>query len=148
MPASTRLDQAVWRRYVPLFIDHVPGRRVAEKLGVSTQTAWFMRVRMLEALSPHLPAFQVQEGRGAEVDELYLRESFKGSRHRDWAVIGRDPCGDHAAAGKRGISDEQVRVVTAVNDAGDFHFDVACRGAFTREAAVRVTTGRILSGRQ
>ena len=143
---NTKLDLAVWKRYIPLFIDHVPCRRVAESLGVSAQTAWFMRVRMLEALFPHLPAFQVQEGCGAQVDELYVRESFKGPGRKDWSAIGRDPRRDHAAAGKRGISDEQICVVTAVNDAGEFYFDVACRGALTRESAVRVLTGRILSG--
>ena len=78
--ANSKLTKDQWMRFAECFVDHIPSRLVAERVGVCTKTAWFMRLRTLEAIYNNLPSFQVKDGCGVEIDELYFRESFKGTR--------------------------------------------------------------------
>lgn len=144
--SRTKLDYEVWMRYAECLVDRLSGAKVAKRIGVCTKTAWFMRIRALEAMYRNLPAFQVKEGCGAELDELYFRESFKGTRFEGMEFMPRKPRTEEDYKVKQGISDDQICVVTAINDAGDFFFDVSCRGALTCDIAYDTLKGRILSG--
>ena len=144
--SRTKLDDDVWMRYAECFVDGLSDRKVAERLGVTNRTAWFMRIRALEALHDNLPSFQVKAGCGAEIDEIYFRESFKGTRFDRMENMPRAPRTGDELNVKQGISDDQICVVTAVNDAGDFFFDVACRGALTCDIASDALNGHVLSG--
>ena len=143
----TKLPPETWKAYVPLFIDHITSPKVAERLGVQQRTAWFMRIRTLEALYKNLPSFQLISGSAVQIDEIYFRESFKGTRFEDLEDPPREPHGeDSRGAMKKGISNDQICVVTGVSDSGDFFYDVACRGALTHEAAERSLQGRVGAG--
>lgn len=144
--SRSKLDHEVWMRFAECFVDRLSCQRTAERLGVCKKTAWFMRIRTLEALYRNLPAFQVKEGCGAELDELYFRESFKGTRFEGMEYMPREPRTSDGYKVKQGISDDQICVVTAINDAGDFFFDVSCRGALTCDIAYDTLKGRIKSG--
>lgn len=144
--SRSKLDYDVWMAYAVCFVDRLSGRKVANRIGVCTRTAWFMRIRTLEALYNNLPSFQVKEGCGVEIDEMYFRESFKGTRFDAMAHIPREPRTGDKLGTKSGISDDQICVVTAVNDASDFFFDVSCRGALTCDIARDVLNGHVLSG--
>lgn len=143
---NTKLDPSVWKAYVPLFIDHVPSKRVSKEIGVSMQTAWFMRVRLLEAVFAYLPAFRVNAGCGAEIDEIYFRESFKGRKDWDEKITGRMPRSEKVRNYVSGISSDQICVMTALNDSGDFFFDVIGRGSLTYKQAKNCLKDRICSG--
>lgn len=111
---------------------------------------WLFRVssnlfRTLEALYNNLPAFQMRADMGVEVDEIYFRESFKGTPFEGLENKPREPRHDRIGS-KQGISDDQICVVTAYDDAGSFFFDVACRGALTHDIALDTLKGRISSG--
>ena len=143
----TKLPYKTWHEYIPLFVDHVSSPKVAQRLHVQQRTAWFMRIRVLEALFKNLPAFQAIAGSGVQVDEIYFRESFKGTRFEDLEEPPREPRGGKAGGtAKRGISNDQICVVTGVDDAGQFLYDVVCRGPLTVEAAKSSLDGRINSG--
>lgn len=144
--SRTKLDHETWMRYAECFVDRLSDARVSERLGVCNKTAWFMRIRTLEALYRNLPVFQVKEGCGAELDELYFRESFKGTRFEGMEYMPREPRTEEGHKVRQGISDDQICVVTAINDVGDFFFDVSCRGALTCDIAYDTLKGRILSG--
>ena len=144
---NTKLPYETWYEYIPLFVDHVPSPKVAERLHVQQRTAWFMRIRVLEALFKNLPAFQAIAGSGVQVDEIYFRESFKGTRFGDLEEPPREPRGGKSEGTvKRGINNDQICVVTGVDDAGQFLYDVVCRGPLTVEAAKGSLDGRIDSG--
>lgn len=144
--SRTKLDYDVWMRYAECFVDGLSDRKVADRLGVTNKTAWFMRIRTLEALHNNLPSFQVKDGCGAEIDEIYFRESFKGTRFDSMEHIPRSPRTGDGLNVKRGISDDQICVLTGINDAGDFFYDVSCRGALTSDIAYESLKGRVLSG--
>lgn len=143
---NTKLDYDTWVAFIPLFLDHISCDKVAERLGVCHKTAWFMRIRLLEAVFDQLPSFQVKAGSNVQVDEIYFRESFKGTRFESMTNPPREPRTGDGAGLVSGISDEQICVITAVNDNRDFFFDVACRGAMTVKIAESSLRGRISSG--
>ena len=97
---NTKLPYETWNEYIPLFVDHVPSPKVAQRLHVQQRTAWFMRIRVLEALFKNLPAFQAIAGRGVQVDEIYFRESFRGRASR----TSRSRRGSPTAGSRKGPS--------------------------------------------
>ena len=143
--ANTKLDMATWMDYAVCFVDRLTCDEVARRIGVCHKTAWFMRLRVMQAVFPNLPSFQVKAGMGTEVDELYFRESFKGTRFDGMPIKPREPRSD-GSSGKHGISNEQICVMTAFNDADDFFFEVCCRGPPTVEIAMNALEGRICTG--
>ena len=143
--ANTKLDPEVWMNFAECFVDRLSCDDTAERIGVCHKTAWFMRLRVMQGIFPLLPSFQVKAGMGTEVDELYFRESFKGTRFDRMPAKPREPRLD-GACGKRGISSGQICVMTAFNDADDFFFDVCCRGSLSVEIAMGSLGDRICAG--
>lgn len=143
--ANTKLDDSVWMDYAVCFVDGLTCDEVAERIHVCHKTAWFMRLRTMQAIFPQLPSFQVKAGNGVEIDELFFRESFKGTRFDGMPIMPRNPRQD-GRCDKRGISDEQICVITAYNDSDDFFFDVCCRGPLTNDIAMNTLQDRICSG--
>jgi transposase-like protein len=78
--ATTELDRATWMRFAECHVGVLPLRESTERCGVSLKTAFFMRHRILECTSKNMSAFRSAAGDGMEIDECYLRESFKGNR--------------------------------------------------------------------
>lgn len=143
---NTKLPHETWMRYAECFVDGLTCPKVAIRLGVTPKTAWFMRIRTLEALSKNLPSFEVKSGCGCQVDELYFAESFKGVSLRNLGgAMPREPRRGRGSK-PRGISDEQICVVTGVSDNGDMFYDVACCGAMTNRVAIDTLRNRISSG--
>lgn len=142
---TTKLSYDQWMAYAECFVDHLPSSRVCEKVKVCPKTAWFMRIRVLEAIFHNLPSFQVKSGCGVELDELYFRESFKGTRFDSFENMPREPRHDKIDS-KAGISNDQICVITAFDDAKDFYFDVVCRGSLTKAIALDSLKDKICSG--
>lgn len=141
----TKLDDSVWMEFAACFVDRLTCDEVADRLDVCHKTAWFMRLRVMQGIFPNLPSFQVKAGAGTEIDELYFRESFKGTRFDRMPARPREPRQD-GPSGKSGISNEQICVMTAFNDADDFFFEVCCRGPLTADVAMDALEGRICEG--
>ena len=141
----TKLDDSTWMDYAACFVDRLTCDEVAERLDVSHKTAWFMRLRTMQAIFPNLPSFQVKKGNGVEIDEIYFRESFKGTRFDGMEYMPREPRQDGPSS-KSGISNEQICVLTAFNDTDDFFFEVCCRGRLTSDMAMGSLENRICAG--
>ena len=140
--AATKLERGTWMRYAECHVDLCTLRGVREKCGVSLKTAWFMRHRVLEAISASMPPFRSSAGDGMQVDETYLRESFKGNRKNAECGIPRKARRRH-----EGVDNyEQICVLTGVNDAGDMFFEMAGRGNITDDRAAEFLSGKVASG--
>ncbi len=144
--ANTKLDREKWMEYIPLFLAHVPCSAVEAQLKVTHRTAWFMRVRMLEAAYNELPAFQAKAGCNTQIDEMYFRESFKGTRFDTLDNPPRAPRTGKDVSYSRGMNDEKICVMTMVNDSRDFLFDVSCRGPLNCDVAMEKLMDRIEQG--
>lgn len=144
---ATKLKAEVWKRYVECFVDRLPLRTCSVRCGVSLKAAFFMRHRILECLYKLLPSFQVEEGCEAELDETFFRESFKGNHARSTNFkMPRPPRRHGGKLHTRGISNEQICVMTGVNDYGDIFYEIAKRGPLSKAAAQRVLSDKVKSG--
>ena len=144
--AKSKLPKETWQRYVECFVDMLPLRECAQRCNVSLKTSWFMRHRVLEALAKYVPAFQVRNGCGAQIDECFFRENFKGNHVNSDFEMPRKPRRRGGQDCKRGISNDLVCVMSGVNDAGDVFLEVTCRGRLDAESAKNVLKSRIESG--
>lgn len=139
--ATTKLERGTWMRFAECHVDALSLRESARRCGVGLKTAFFMRHRVLEATAKSMPAFRAEAGSGSELDECYLRESFKGN-HDLGGGIPRPP---HRRSGAcDGL--ERICVVTGVNDAGDMFYEIAGRGNLTYGAAVECLAGKLAAG--
>lgn len=112
----------VWLAYTDRLLDGVSLDRIVEDdIGISRHTAWRWRHRLLPALSINPPP--TLSGI-IEVDETYFPTSYKG--HRGWQTGNppedRPPRYRGSGALKRGLSGEQVPILTAV-DRNKNHID-------------------------
>lgn len=142
MFAATKLPRSTWMKFVQCHVDVLPLRESAERCGVCLETAFFMRHRLLEAVRKTLPSFRVESGCGAELDECFFRESFKGNHGRSEVGIPRRPHKRTCSTGGY----EKICVLTGINDAGDVFYEVAGRGGLDKVAAVDILAEGLASG--
>ena len=140
--STTKLDRSAWMRFAECHVDMLPLRESAEKCGVCLKTAFFMRHRLLEAMAKRMPAFRVEAGGGAELDECFFRESFKGNRSRSESGMPRKP--RTRSQGTDGH--EKICVLTGINDAGDIFYEIAGRGGLDEAAARELLADKLAVG--
>ena len=105
-------DRSKWDQLIRDTFQQVPVHTTAENLGISTYTVWRMRMKLLHALESIASESVVSDE--VEMDEKYLLNSHKGEKREDVKPRHR---GEKAS--KRGLSDEQVCLLTAVQREGD-----------------------------
>lgn len=142
----SRLKPAVWMRYLECFVDLLPLRECAKRCKVSLRTAWLMRMRLIESIRLHLPDFHAGMGMRVQLDETYLRESFKGNHTRGRFRLPRPSRHRGTPASKRGLSKEQICVMTGVDDAGGAFLAMSGRGLLSRDRALATLHGRLDRG--
>lgn len=81
--SRSHLPAAAWVAFARCFCDRLTLRECAARCGVSLKTAWFMRMRVCEALRNEVTVFTTGPGDEAEVDEAFLPESFSGNHSRN-----------------------------------------------------------------
>ena len=142
---NTKLPRETWYRFAKCFVNGFTVSQIQEECEVSRKTAWFMRTRMMEAVSTLLPSFELKSGVSAQFDEIYFRESFKGMR---FSKMENPPREVHkrGESNTRGIGDELVCVLTGINDNDDIFYEVCCRGSINRDAIVAAFSKCIHSG--
>ena len=142
----SRLPRETWMAYAECFVLMLPLRECARRCHVCLKTAYTMRHRLIECLSAYSPAFTVGRGCGCELDETYFPESFKGNHAKGSFVMPRPSRRRGRQVHRRGLSREQICVMTGVNDSNETFFEVSGRGVLSRERAMDVLRGRIEAG--
>lgn len=142
----SKLKPAVWMRYLECFVDCLPLRECASRCHVSLRTSWLMRMRLIESIRCHLPRFHAAAGCAVQLDETYLRESFKGNHKRGKFHLPRPAHHRGTPASKRGPSKEQICVVTGVADDGSAFLTMSGRGMLSKSRAVAALDGKLAPG--
>jgi len=116
-----------WAHYIRLMFDGLAIRKCATNLGISTTTAFYWRHKVLRALAGQ---DSPQRLKGVvEADETFFLESFKGKRD----LTARPPRKRGGKAKRRGLSQEQIAVLAAVDRAGGIVCRMAGRGKIAAE---------------
>lgn len=125
----SKLPVAKWMIYVECFVDCLPLRECAPRCKVSLRTAWLMRRRLLKCLERYLPKFTAGAGASVQLDETYLRESFKGNHRKGKFILPRPARHRGASLHKRGLGREQICIMTGVSDSDTAFAVLSGRGA-------------------
>ena len=142
----SKLKPVVWMRYLECFVDCLPLRECAARCHVSLRTSWLMRMRLIESIRRHLPRFHADAGCAVQLDETYLRESFKGNHKRGKFRLPRPARHRGTPASKRGLSKEQICVMTGVADDGSAFLTMSGRGLLSKSRAVAALDGKLAPG--
>jgi transposase-like protein len=131
-----------WAKYLSFMTDHLSIRKIVQAgIGVNHVTVWRWCHRFLKAAANDNAS---QLSGVIEADETFFVRSFKG--HRGW-MKGKPPA-ERAArpsawgATKRGLSDEQVPVLTALDNSGGI-YEKILSSRFDIESAL---DGKIMAG--
>lgn len=131
----SKLSVAKWMMYVECFVDCL-----------ALRTAWLMRRRLPKCLERYLPKFAAGAGVSVQLDETYLRESFKGNHRKGKFVLPRPARHRGGSLHKRGIGREQICVMTGVSDSDTAFAILSGRGVISKRRAIEALDGRILRG--
>ncbi len=143
---TSRLPKETWMAYAECFVLMLPLRECATRCHVCLKTAYTMRHRLIECLSAYSPVFTVERGCGCELDETYFAESFKGNHTKGSFVMPRPSRYRGKQVHRRGLSREQICVMTGVNDSNETFLEVSGRGVLSRKRAMDVLKSRIKAG--
>lgn len=132
--------------YAECFALMLPLRERAERCGVCPKTAYTMRHRLIECSPAYSPSFTVERGSGCELDETYFTESFKGNLPRALFSLAPTSPTSWEQVHKRGLSSEQICVMTEINDSNETFFEISGRGILSRRRAMNDLKGRIKAG--
>lgn len=143
---TSKLPRETWMAYAECFALMLPLRECAGRCGVCLKTAYTMRHRLIECLKEYSPTFHVGRGQACELDETYFPESFKGNHSKGSFTLPRRARHRGKQVHRRGLSREQICVMTGVSDTNATFFEVSGRGVVSRKRAAEALRGRIGAG--
>lgn len=143
---TSKLPRETWMAYAECFVLMLPLRECAYRCGVCLKTAYTMRHRLIECLRAYSPEFRVGRGRACELDETCFPESFKGNHSKGSFTLPRKARRRGKQVHRRGLSREQICVMTGISDTNATFFEVSGRGAVSRGRAAEALRGRIGAG--
>lgn len=139
--SHSKISLDKWLKYCELLIMGESIRQCAEDIEVCVKTSFYMRHRILDVLNITLKQ-DVVDGI-IEVDETYVRESFKGNHTRGSRfIMPREPR-KRGKSKYRGISHEQVCIESAIDRKGNLIIGAVGTGRITTEQIVNFFEGRI-----
>lgn len=118
--------------------------KTAEKTGISHSTAFNMRHKILLSLKAEKEKEPTKMGGISELDETYVLECEKGKKFPEDAP--RKPRKHGAVASKRGISDEQICIMTGAQRGGAVYAETVNRAHPSIEEIKSVFKGHIAPG--
>lgn len=140
---TTKLELSTWIKYIECIVNKLSLRASASKVGVGLKTSFFMRHRILECIKKHTDNFRVNKGNGAEIDECFVQENFKGNHKKSLNFfMPRNPK-------KRGTTskyEEKICILSGINDNQDVFFSMVGRGHLLEDDIHRIIDEKIEDG--
>jgi len=139
--ASSRYGEAVWKQVIRDTLTGVSLDGTAKSLSVTHSTAFHMRHKIL-CLAETAQALKNTELTGVcEIDDTYVLESVKGTKIPE--DYHREPRKHGAKASKRGISAEQISIMTGISRDGPILTKTVNRATPRKEDVTAVFNGHI-----
>jgi transposase-like protein len=145
---NSHKDVVMWIEYAKCMVNGYSLRKCASIVGISLSTSFFWRHKLLDALRTYMDVGNV--GGVVEVDESFFRESFKGNHSKSSNFkMPRKPNkrggvrSNKVEKRKRGISNDQVCVLTALDRTGNIIIELICKGRMKHTDLERLFEGRV-----
>lgn len=139
--SGSKLPLKYWLDYANCMILGFSIRRAAEHIEVCVKTSFYMRHRILDAIRLYIGIGHLEEV--IEMDETYFAESFKGKYIKSGFMMPRPSRKRGKGVTKRGISLEQVCVLTGLDRQGNIYAELVCKGRMKSSDLSRVLEGHI-----
>lgn len=139
--AKSHLSVEVWVEYAKCMILGFSIRKSAKACDVCVKTSFYMRHRILDAIRN----FQgIGEVSGVvEMDETFLLESFKENHKKSGFKMPRKSRKRGKEVKKRGISNEQVCIATAIDRGNNIIMEMVTKGRIKTNDLERLYVGRL-----
>lgn len=139
--SGTKKALTVWEQFIDCMMNGFSIRKTADVCGISKNTAFVWRHKVLDALQEM--AKSVQLDGIVEADETFFDVSYKGDHKRSAFVMPRPARHRGRSSKKRGLSSDKVCVPCAVNRSG-MSIAVVSNLARPKKAGIKaVFSGRI-----
>lgn len=147
---NSKKDTRKWVLYAKCMINGYSIRKCAEIVGISIPTSFYWRHKIIDAIRTFMGMGSVSGV--VEVDETFFRESFKGNHKKSKNFTmpresrKRGAKGSKSSKGqkrKRGISNEQVCVLCAMDRVGNIMTELICKGRMKHTDIERFFKDRI-----
>lgn len=139
--AHSKVSLAQWLSYAKCMILGRSIRKSAKICDVSVKTSFYMRHRILDAVRNYQGVGEVSGV--VEMDETFLAESYKGNHKRSGFKMPRKARKRGKQVKKRGISNEQICIATAIDRNGNTIFEMVTKGRISTEDLERVFKDRL-----
>lgn len=153
---NTKLSTKTWSSFAVCMAQGYSLRKCAKEVGVSLKTAFYMRHKLLSAMTTDIG---IDHLRGIiEMDETFFAESFKGDHNRQYLegrsakpmwVAPRDSKKSRHRGQEvdyRGISHEQMCVSTALDRSNGMVLVSACCGRVSNRRLTEIYNGKVEKG--
>lgn len=137
----TKLPLETWIGYAKCMVVGYSIRKCADIVDISVKTSFYMRHKILDAVRMFMGIGNVEGV--VEMDETFVAESFKGNHMKSGFVMPRPPRKRGKQVKKRGISNEQVCVATAIDRNNDLIIEMVCKGRVRHNDLERLYKGHI-----
>lgn len=143
--SGTRKDLKVWEKYIECMMNSLSIRKTAEICGIHRNTAFVWRHKILDVLWG-LYENEILDGI-IEADETFFPVSYKGnhSKSKSFTMPRKAHHRGHSVR-KKGLSDEQVCVVCAVNRKGQSVSVVGKLGKVSQNCLTKALGSHIKEG--
>ena len=142
--SNSKLSKSKWIAYIECMISGNSLRKSAEIVGVSLKTSFFMRHKILDAITSFMDKGNVSGI--IEMDETFLAESFKGNHKKSGFTIPRKSRKRGKQVSKRGISKEQICIGTAIDRNNDIIMTMTNKGRVTSKQLETLYKGHVAEG--
>lgn len=142
--ACTKLPLDKWMNYAKCMLFGMSIRKSAELIDVCVKTSFYMRHKILDCIREYIGVGTVKGI--VEVDETFQAVSYKGNHRKSGFVMPRPARRRGGEVKVRGISSEQVCIVTAIDRNNNIILAPVCTGRVGSKELQEVFNGRIEEG--
>jgi len=137
--ASSKKAYHVWEAFIECMINGLSLRKTAALIDISTTTAFHWRHKVMEAMKHYDKKRVLKES--IQVDETYFLLNMKGTK-----ALPRKAKKRKVSSNKRGISDEHICVLTAVDSNDQILIELIDQGNPQTNTIIQALEGRMQNG--
>lgn len=139
--SNTKLPLETWIEYAKGMIIGLSIRKNAKAVDVCVKTSFYMRHKLLDCIREFMGTGDVDGV--VEMDEVFIAQSFKGNHKKSGFVMPRASRKRGKQVKKRGISNEQVCIATALDRHGNLIMEPVCLGRVSANELEQLYQGHI-----
>jgi len=139
--SSTKLPLDKWINYAKCMVMGNSIRKSAEIIEVCVKTSFYMRHKILDCIGTFIGTGDVDGI--VEMDETFVAESFKRNHIKSGFIMPRRARKRGKEIRRRGISNEQICVATAIDRNNNIILEMICKGRVGYRDLERLYGGHI-----